>query len=56
MKKPPLFVLVVTTQNIPENPNDAEKIIEKAIELGVRFFDNARGYHKGRSEEYYGNT
>ncbi len=39
---------------IPENPKDAEAIIEKAIELGVRFFDNARGYHSGRSEEYYG--
>lgn len=37
-----------------ENPKDAEQMIERAIELGVRFFDNARGYHNGRSEEYMG--
>ena len=39
---------------ITEDPSEAEKLIEKAIELGVRFFDNARVYHRGRSEEYYG--
>ncbi len=39
---------------ITENPADAERMIERAIELGVRFFDNARVYHRGRSEEYYG--
>jgi aryl-alcohol dehydrogenase-like predicted oxidoreductase len=39
---------------ISENPKDAEKIIERSIELGVRFFDNGRVYHRGRSEEYYG--
>ncbi len=37
-----------------ENPNEAEKMIERSIELGVRFFDNARKYHGGRSEEYMG--
>lgn len=37
-----------------ENPKDAEYMIERCMELGVRFFDNARGYHKGRSEEYMG--
>ena len=37
-----------------ENPKDAQIMIERAMELGVRFFDNARGYHKGRSEEYMG--
>jgi len=37
-----------------ENPKEAEEMIERAIELGVRFFDNARGYHGGRSEEYMG--
>jgi aryl-alcohol dehydrogenase-like predicted oxidoreductase len=37
-----------------EDPKEAEKMLERAIELGVRFFDNARGYHKGRSEEYMG--
>lgn len=37
-----------------ENPRDAEYMIERCMELGVRFFDNARGYHKGRSEEYMG--
>jgi len=39
---------------IPEDPKVAERMIERAIELGVRFFDNARVYHQGRSEEYYG--
>jgi len=37
-----------------ENPKEAEYMIERCMELGVRFFDNARGYHKGRSEEYMG--
>jgi aryl-alcohol dehydrogenase-like predicted oxidoreductase len=37
-----------------ENPKDAEYMIERCMELGVRFFDNARGYHRGRSEEYMG--
>jgi len=36
------------------NPGQAEKLIERAIELGVRFFDNARVYHQGTAEEYYG--
>jgi len=39
---------------ISENPKDAEKIVERSIELGVRFFDNGRVYHRGRAEEYYG--
>ena len=34
--------------------NQAERMVERAIELGVRFFDNARVYHRGRSEEYMG--
>ncbi len=37
-----------------ENPKDAEHMLERCMELGVRFFDNARGYHNGRSEEYMG--
>jgi aryl-alcohol dehydrogenase-like predicted oxidoreductase len=37
-----------------ENPKDAERMIERSMELGVRFFDNARKYHDGRSEEYQG--
>ncbi len=32
----------------------AQAIIERAIERGVRFFDNAVSYHKGGSEKYYG--
>jgi uncharacterized protein len=39
---------------ITKNPKDAEKMIERSMELGVRFFDNARRYHDGRSEEYMG--
>ncbi len=37
-----------------ENPLEAERTIERAMELGVRFFDNARKYNNGRSEEYMG--
>ncbi len=37
-----------------ENPKDAERMIERSIELGVRFFDNARKYVNGRAEEYMG--
>ena len=37
-----------------ENPKDAERMIERSMELGVRFFDNAVGYHAGRSEDYMG--
>lgn len=37
-----------------ENPKDAQHMIERSIELGVRFFDNARKYVNGRAEEYMG--
>ncbi len=37
-----------------ENPKEAERMVERSIELGVRFFDNARRYHDGRSEQYMG--
>ena len=37
-----------------ENPKDAERMIERSMELGVRFFDNAVRYHDGRSEDYMG--
>ncbi len=37
-----------------ENEKMAEAIIEKAIEGGVRFFDNAEMYNSGRAETYYG--
>ncbi|WP_462317188.1 aldo/keto reductase [Marinilabilia sp.] len=39
---------------LTDKPKEAQKLIERSLELGVRFFDNARGYNKGRSEEYYG--
>ncbi len=39
---------------ITEDLKEAERIVERAMELGVRFFDNARRYHNGRSEEYMG--
>jgi aryl-alcohol dehydrogenase-like predicted oxidoreductase len=35
-------------------PAYAERMIERSIELGVRFFDTARGYQRGGSEEYLG--
>lgn len=37
-----------------QNPKEAERMIERSMELGVRFFDNARRYHDGRSEDYMG--
>jgi len=37
-----------------ENPQQAEQMIERSLELGIRFFDNARKYHDGRSEDYMG--
>ena len=39
---------------LTDSEKRAENMIERAMELGVRFFDNARGYNKGRSEEYMG--
>jgi len=39
---------------LAEYPGDAQQMIERSLELGVRFFDNARGYNRGRSEEYMG--
>ncbi|VGO22626.1 aldo/keto reductase [Pontiella sulfatireligans] len=38
----------------PEDEAVAQATIEKAIEVGIRFFDNAESYGKGRSEERYG--
>jgi aryl-alcohol dehydrogenase-like predicted oxidoreductase len=37
-----------------DDPQQAQQLLEKALDLGVRFFDNARGYQHGRAEEYYG--
>lgn len=39
---------------VNEDPKDAQALLEKAMEMGVRFFDTARGYQNGRSEEYFG--
>ncbi len=39
---------------VTEIPGRAEEMIERSMELGIRFYDNARGYHGGRSEEYMG--
>lgn len=33
---------------------NAVRIIQRAIDLGVTFFDSAHKYHKGLSDEYYG--
>lgn len=37
-----------------EDPKEAEKLLERSMELGIRFYDNARMYHDGRSEDYMG--
>jgi len=39
---------------LKENPKEAEQMIERSMELGIRFYDNARRYNDGRSEEYIG--
>jgi predicted aldo/keto reductase-like oxidoreductase len=39
---------------LTDSPKEAEQMIERSIELGIRFFDNARRYNDGRSEEYMG--
>ena len=39
---------------VTDDPREAERMIERSLELGIRFFDNARGYNGGRSEEYMG--
>jgi aryl-alcohol dehydrogenase-like predicted oxidoreductase len=35
-------------------PDEGVRIIHRAIELGVNFFDSANHYHKGLSDETYG--
>jgi aryl-alcohol dehydrogenase-like predicted oxidoreductase len=37
-----------------QGEDEALRIIRRAVDLGVNFFDNARLYHKGKSEEIYG--
>jgi aryl-alcohol dehydrogenase-like predicted oxidoreductase len=39
---------------LPDNEKDAQQLLERSMELGVRFYDNARRYNNGRSEEYMG--
>ncbi len=39
---------------LTDSPKRAEEMIERSMELGIRFFDNARRYNHGRSEEYMG--
>ena len=35
---------------------EANEVVHRAYDLGVNFFENAWGYHKGVSEEYMGNA
>ncbi len=37
-----------------DSETQVQAVIEKALEVGVRFFDTAESYGKGRSEERYG--
>lgn len=39
---------------LTDSPREAEEMIERSMELGIRFYDNARRYNDGRSEEYMG--
>ena len=36
------------------DPATAQAIVDKAIDLGVNYFDTADSYYEGRSEEYLG--
>jgi uncharacterized protein len=37
-----------------QGEEEAIRVIHRAMDLGVNFFDNARIYHNGKSEEIYG--
>ena len=37
-----------------KDPENAVKIIHRAIDLGVTFLDSAHKYHDGKSDEFYG--
>jgi aryl-alcohol dehydrogenase-like predicted oxidoreductase len=37
-----------------KGPENAVKIIHRAIDLGVTFLDSAHKYHDGKSDEFYG--
>lgn len=39
---------------VARDEKTAEALIERAIERGIRFFDNAADYQKGLAESYYG--
>ena len=39
---------------VTTDPAVAQGIVERALALGVRYFDNARVYEDGRAERYYG--
>lgn len=49
-----LFTLGGSHVKDAKSERDSQAIIEKAIELGVRSFDNAQTYGNGRSERLYG--
>ena len=36
------------------NETESEKLVKKALDLGINFFDTANGYSAGTSEEYLG--
>jgi len=38
----------------PQDQNEVNQVVRKAIELGVNYFDTAEGYNEGRSEESLG--
>ncbi len=47
------FVLGGYHMNV-QGPENAIRVIHRAIDLGVNFFDSANLYHKGQSDEVYG--
>ena len=38
------------------DPSESEKLVKRALDLGINFFDTANSYSGGTSEEYLGRT
>lgn len=51
---PQLPEIALGCMSLPENFSDAEKILHKALDFGISFFDTADMYQKGKNEENLG--
>ncbi|OOG77220.1 aldo/keto reductase [Algoriphagus sp. A40] len=50
----PLPEIALGCMSLPENFSEAEKILHKALDSGITFFDTADMYQKGKSEDNLG--